>query len=824
MDTKQFTYTVTFALRRGTQEDLLAVNEIPRDGEPIIETDTLKIKIGDGETPYSELDYVGAAELAVLQAQLDAFFASAEIGDAAIDTLVEIQKILNDSSIDIQNLLNKVNEFEALHQEINADIEKVENDFKAADDAIVAAHNKDKEEIDTQIDELTKSCNDATADRESIHKAIAVLIDAHDLDNANTNERIDRVEEKYREADNEIIAAYKAADELLSQALTVAKADVLEIHYADKDAITTQLNNFAEECLEANNELRLLINTVNTALQTADTEIINILNSAIADVRSEVESLEAKHDEEIVNLNTDLENIRGEFAAAYNVISANLIAETNRATEAENGLNNQIKEIKNDYLTSVNENAINASISEVSEVANSAKSAIDAFLKDAELSEDAINTLKEIQAELDLNETGAAAMLARIKTLEDVDNATQVELDSAVGTINAEVNKKANLTDVNAIDERVLTLENAGHGTVIQIENAKAEAIAEATSKADAASTNAKTYADGLKENTNQELANIRESIEAVNDRVDNLGGVDLEALTADLATHKEESTQAFIDVRTDFAAADAQITETNTNDHNAINARIDENTVDHQTIRNEMAELNTAATNDRALIREQYTNADSILQSTCEGENAAIRAEFAAGDLQLTTDLGNEIARAEAAEAQALADAKAYTDEVKANLLGEGVLDDTYNTLTKISAWIASEGVDVTELTDAIATEANTRSAEDLRIEEAFKAADKEINDHLIDTDKKHQEDIQSLGNTITNLGTELRGVDNNINARIDSVINDYKAADIAVTADIDARYTKAVEDMVADYIKRDSDIIAYFDEQLGVIMNGAY
>jgi hypothetical protein len=148
MDTKQFTYIVTFALRRGTQEDLLAVNEIPRDGEPIIETDTLKIKIGDGKTPYNELDYVGAAELAVLQAQLDAFFASAEIGDAAIDTLVEIQKILNDSSIDIQNLLNKVNEFEALHQEINADIEKVENDFKAADDAIIASHNKDKEEID----------------------------------------------------------------------------------------------------------------------------------------------------------------------------------------------------------------------------------------------------------------------------------------------------------------------------------------------------------------------------------------------------------------------------------------------------------------------------------------------------------------------------------------------------------------------------------------------------------------------------------------------------------------------------------------------------
>ena len=572
MDTKTITYNVSFALRRGLQADLLAVNEIPNQGEPIVEIDTLKIKIGDGETPYSELDYIGAAELAVLQTQLDAFFASAEIGDAAIDTLVEIQKILNDSSIDIQNLLNKVNEFEALHQEINADIEKVENDFKTADSAIVAAHNKDKEEIDAQIDELTKSCNDAfdlaAADRKAIHEEISGLTNTHNLDNANVNERIDKVEEKYREA---------------------------------------------------------------------DAKIVNDVNSAI-------------------------------------------------------------------------------------------------------------------------------------------------------DTINTEVNKKANLTDVNTIDERVLTLENAGYGTVTQIENAKAEAIVEATSKADTANANAKTYADSLKENTNQEIADIRESIDAVNSRVDNLGGVDLEAFTADLATLREETSQAFIDVRTDFAAADAEIVQTNTNDH--------------QTIRNEMSDLSTAAADDRALIREQYANADSILQSTCEGENAKIRAEFAAADLQLTTDLGNEIARAEAAEAKALADAKAYTDEVKTNLLGDGVLNDTYDTLTKISAWIADEGVDATELTDAIATEANTRSAEDSRIEEAFKAADKEINAHLTETDKKHQEDIQSLGNTITNLGAELRGVDNTINARIDGVITDYKAADIAL----------------GDSLK------AYLDEQLGVIMNGSY
>lgn len=154
MDNKQFTYLVTFALRRGLQADLLAVNEVPREGEPIIETDTLKIKIGDGTTPYDKLDYVGANELSILQKQLDAFFANADVSDKAIDTLLEIQKILNDSSVDIQGLLNKVNEFEALHKEI------------------VNTHNTDKAALEARIDEVIDACDEAFTETENDRRAI----------------------------------------------------------------------------------------------------------------------------------------------------------------------------------------------------------------------------------------------------------------------------------------------------------------------------------------------------------------------------------------------------------------------------------------------------------------------------------------------------------------------------------------------------------------------------------------------------------------------------------------------------------------------------
>lgn len=382
MDTKQITYSVTFALRRGLQADLLAANEVPRNGEPIIETDTLKIKIGDGITPYSELDYVCANDLEILQEQLDAFFADADISEKAIDTLLEIQKILNDSSIDIQGLLNKVNEFEALHKEI------------------VNTHNTDKATLEAQIDELVNACDEA-------------------------------------------------------------------------------------------------------------------FNEAEAD---------------------------------------------------------------------------------------------------------------------------------------------------------------------------------------------RAE-------------------------------------------------------------------------------------------------------------IRKEIANASSAAQEDRALIRSQYAEADNILSTTCAAENAAIRAEFAAADLTLTNSLNEEIARATAAEADALAQSKAYTDSVKTAILGSEQLESTFNTLTNIAAWIEGDGVNATELTEAIAVETQNRATEDAAIRQSITDLNTTINTAINDLDIAHKAEIKSTNDTVAALGTELRGVDSNINTRLDAAITAHEAED----ARIDAAY-KAADAALEEALKN------YFDTELGVIANGQY
>lgn len=64
-------------------------------------------------------------------------------------------------------------------------------------------------------------------------------------------------------------------------------------------------------------------------------------------------------------------------------------------------------------------------------------------------------------------------------------------------------------------------------------------------------------------------------------------------------------------------------------------------------------------------------------------------------------------------AESDAIAAAKAYTDDIKAGILGEG-LSETFDTLKEIEDWINGPGVNATELTTAIAVETKAREDAD--------------------------------------------------------------------------------------------------------------
>ena len=886
MDTKQITYSVTFVFRRGLQADLLAANEVPYDGEPIIETDTLKIKIGDGITPYSELNYVCANELEILQEQLDAFFADADISEKAIDTLLEIQKILNDSSMDIQGLLNKVNEFEALHKEI------------------VNTHNTDKATLEAQIDELVNACdeafNEAEADRAEIRKEFAAAdqeialastnaINALSgelaevsatqiLNNTNVNERINRVEEDYKAADEAIIDAYTKAIEDLTKIHNEDKNNLQEVDnqldskitILDNEIENAKLdraairNEIAEEkadlikrSQEDHNAMRKDIDEIAAGLDKkideAKTAAENALNEEIENRTSAIKNLEDKHSQDINEIDETINAMEIAIGSEINDLSDYLYIEIERAKTAENtndlaikaeaarateaeknitdshvadmeALRKEIQEantaISNTHaedIAAVSSEAANDRAKIREELAN-AKNETQAYadaIKTSILGSDKLNetydTLTEIAAWIEEHGVEATDLASAIAAEALTRDAKDVELTNAIETEKtareskdivietAIANEITNRQNKETEIEKAISDEISARST----ETAKLTSdLATESNRAIQKETEIEGRLANLNTATTTKFTSLDEQLVEMNGKINSLPANEFEVVKTDLAAHKEEATNEFSTIRNEL--------ESHKNENNN---QFQEAADDRAAIRSEIANASSAAQEDRALIRSQYAEADNILSTTCAAENAAIRAEFAAEDLKLTNSLNEEIARATAAEADTLAQSKAYTDSVKTAILGSEQLESTFNTLTSIAAWIEGDGVNATELTEAIAVETQNRATEDAAIRQSITDLNTTINTAINDLDIAHKAEIKSTNDTVAALGTELRGVDSNINTRLDAAITAHEAED----ARIDAAY-KAADAALEEALKN------YFDTELGVIANGQY
>ena len=120
------------------------------------------------------------------------------------------------------------------------------------------------------------------------------------------------------------------------------------------------------------------------------------------------------------------------------------------------------------------------------------------------------------------------------------------------------------------------------------------------------------------------------------------------------------------------------------------------------------------ALIDDIADAKKAGTDANTALEEYKTSNNAAV-------DLKADkTALESEVTRATQAEAQVLTDAKAYADEVKKSILtgdSDKELKEAYDTLVEIQEWMEGEGVNATELTEAIAAEANRAQGEEARI-----------------------------------------------------------------------------------------------------------
>ena len=113
---------------------------------------------------------------------------------------------------------------------------------------------------------------------------------------------------------------------------------------------------------------------------------------------------------------------------------------------------------------------------------------------------------------------------------------------------------------------------------------------------------------------------------------------------------------------------------------------------------------------------------AEGKVTALAEGAVAQNTAAIAAINNTESGILAQAKADAKTKADKALEDAKAYADDLKDSILGEGI-SETFDTLKEIQTWIEGDGVNATELTEAIAEEAKTRGEEDTKLQNQINA-----------------------------------------------------------------------------------------------------
>ena len=314
---------------------------------------------------------------------------------------------------------------------------------------------------------------------------------------------IDDVDDK-ADANKEAIDAINNAE---SGILAQAKADATE----KANAVQSNVDALAEKVGEIPESA-----TATTVVEYIDEKTSGIASDAtVQDLNDRVAQAEA-----------DIDTIQGDYLKGDDktALENKITAEETRATGAESVLSGRIKAIEDDFLKAADKTELQDNITENAQAIAAVKEDVDAFFADADMTESAKDTLKELQEYIKSDETGAAAMSASIKN--NADNITAVtgrvgvaegkittlegEMDAVEGAVAAKAEAQALADEIKArtdadtaLDGRLQTVEGlVGEGGSVdeKIATAKQGAIdaaaTDATTKANQALADAKKYAD----------------------------------------------------------------------------------------------------------------------------------------------------------------------------------------------------------------------------------------------------------------------------------------------------------------------------------------
>ena len=198
---------------------------------------------------------------------------------------------------------------------------------------------------------------------------------------------------------------------------------------------------------------------------------------------------------------------------------------------------------------------------------------------------------------------------------------------------------------------------------------------------------------------------------------------------------------------------------------------------------------LADGAVKDNADAIAEIKNGESGILATAKKYTDDEIAELADGAVKANTDA---IAAINKEDTGILAQAKAYTDDMKDAILGDGI-KDTFDTLVEIQTWIEGDGVNATELTEAIAAEAKTRGEEDAKLSKAIEdeaAAARAAEEQL---GKDIDAEVSAREKAVSDEETARKAADKAIQDQIDALgIADGKVAE-AERADSAAMADKA-------------------------------
>lgn len=218
-----------------------------------------------------------------------------------------------------------------------------------------------------------------------------------------------------------------------SNALTTVNNALTEINTAitalqTKDTELTNAVNSKQDALTFNGTYNKSTNPAATV--STVTNAINALDGSVTGTGSFIKTLSQTNGVVTATKGDILASDIPDISATY-ATQANLTAEATRAAAAEKAASDAAAAAKS------RADAVYTLADAAQTKASAAKTAIDAFLKDADVTENAVDTLKEIQAQLDSGEASAASLLSEINNIKGgtttVGKAAALEVTAAVG-------------------------------------------------------------------------------------------------------------------------------------------------------------------------------------------------------------------------------------------------------------------------------------------------------------------------------------------------------------------------------------------------------